>query len=170
MMSVTLWLLLIIIGGILLMLWSGVAFIQDKKYFTSAPKDVQAAILPHEERFPGAHLLGWILMALSAVLMIGAVIFAIVDGLRQHYSFGQFFLRFLILLDGYKIWDMIFLDWYLLTKSHFYQHYFPEVAGCESLTHTGFNTKSQLLKLCIIFPLVSVLLAWFCTIMGGIFS
>lgn len=167
-MALTFLLLLVIIAGILLMLWSGVAFIQDKKYFTSAPKDVQAAILPHDERFPGAHLIGWILMGVAGILIIGAVIIGVADGLRRNYSFVQFFLRFFILLDGYKIWDMIFLDWYLLTKSHFYQHYFPEVEGCKSLEHTGFNRQSQLLKLCVVFPLLSLALAGICTIMGGL--
>lgn len=150
------------------MLWAGVAFIQDKKYFTSAPKDVQAAIETRKERFKGAHAVGWILMAVAAVLVIGSVIIAIADGIRRGFSFGQFFLRFLILLEGYKVWDMIFLDWYLLTKSHFYQHYFPEVEGCESLKHTGFNRKSQAMKLCVIFPALSLALAGICTLIGNL--
>lgn len=90
-MGITFLLLLIIICGILLMLWAGVAFIQDKKYFTSAPKDVQEAIQSREERFRGAHAVGWILMAVAAILVIGSVIFAIVDGIRKDFSFGQFF-------------------------------------------------------------------------------
>lgn len=163
-MRITFLLLLIIICGIFLMLWAGVAFIQDKKYFTSAPKDVQEAILPHEERFRGAHILGWILMIVAALLVIGAVIFAIVDGIYEKFSFVQFLLRFFILLEGYKVWDMIFLDCFLLTKSHFYQHYFPEVEGCESLKHFGFNLKSQMIKLCIIFPILALVLSGICTL------
>lgn len=163
-MKITFLLLLIIICGVFLMLWAGVAFIQNKKYFTSAPKDVQEAILPHKERFHGAHILGWILMAVAAILVIGSVIFGIIDGIKKDFSFLQFFFRFLILLEGYKVWDMIFLDWFLLTKSHFYQHYFPEVEGCESLKHTGFNRKSQIIKLCIIFPILALVLSGICTL------
>lgn len=163
-METTFLLLLIIICGVLLMLWAGVAFIQDKRYFTSAPKDVQEAILPREERFKGAHALGWLLMAAAAVLVIGAVLFAVIDGIRGDYSFGQFFLRFLILLEGYKVWDMIFLDWYLLTKSHFYQHYFPEVEECKSLKHAGFNRKEQVMKLCVIFPMIALALSGICVL------
>lgn len=165
-MGTTFLLLLIIICGILLMLWAGVALIQNKKYFTSAPKDVQEAIQSREEHFRGAHAVGWLLMVVAAILAIGSVLFAVVDGIRRDFSFGQFFLRFLILLEGYKAWDMIFLDWYLLTKSHFYQYYFPEVEGCESLKHTGFNRKEQLMKLCVIFPVVSFAMAGICTLIG----
>lgn len=54
-MGLTFLLLLIIVCGLMLMLWAGVAFVQDKKLFSSAPKDVQEAIQPREERFRGAH-------------------------------------------------------------------------------------------------------------------
>lgn len=167
-MAVTIGMLCICIAGILLMLYAGVAFIQDKKYFTSAPKDIQEAIQVHEERFKGAHALGWILMILACVMIFGSVIYAAYDGIHKGFSFTQFFIRFLIMLDGYKIWDMIFLDWFLLTKSHFYQHYYPETEGCESFKHTGFNTKSQLLKLFVIFPLVSLVLAGICMLIERI--
>lgn len=164
-MALTIGLLAVIIFGVMLMLWAGVAFIQDKKYFTSAPKDVQEAIQPREERFKGAHALGWLLMAVAAVLVIGSVIVAVADGIRKHYSFKQFFARFLTLLEGYKIWDMIFLDDFLLTKSHFYQHYFPEVEECESLKKPGFNRKEQLKKLAV-FPAVAAGLAGACVVIG----
>lgn len=48
-MLLTIILSVIVMAGLFLMLIAGVAFIQDKKYFTSAPKDVQNAILPREE-------------------------------------------------------------------------------------------------------------------------
>lgn len=162
-MKITFVLLLTCICGVLLILYAGVALIQDKKYFTSAPKDIQAAILPHSERFKGAHALGWLLTAIALIFIFGSVIYGIYDGKQNHFDFWSYFWRFLILLEGYKIWDMIFLDWYLLTKSHFYQHYFPEVDGCKSLEHTGFNRKEQLLKLCVLFPVVSMVLAVICT-------
>ena len=54
-MLLTIILSIIMMAGLFLMLLAGVAFIQDKKYFTSAPKDVQESILPREERFHGQH-------------------------------------------------------------------------------------------------------------------
>lgn len=69
-MILTVILLLLCICRVFLMLFAGVALIQDKKYFSSAPKDVKAAIRPREERFHGAYALGWILMAAAAVLIL----------------------------------------------------------------------------------------------------
>ena len=43
----------IFILAILLMLYSAVALIQDKKLFGSAPKDIQAVIQPKQQRFKG---------------------------------------------------------------------------------------------------------------------
>lgn len=164
-MLFTLLLLLVIVSSVFLMLYAGVALIQDRKYFTSAPKDVQKAIQPRKERFRGAHALGWLLMGVAAVLVIGALIAAIADGIKKHYSFGRFFARFLILLEGYKIWDMLFLDDFLLTKSRFYQHYYPEVKDCESLKKPGFNRKSQMTKLLTVFPVIAAVIAGGCTLL-----
>lgn len=167
-MGVTTGMLCICIAGIMLMLYAGVALIHDKKYFTSAPEDIQKAIRVHEERFKGAHALGWILMIAAGVMISGSVIYASYDGIQRDFSFTRFFIRFLIMLDGYKVWDMIFLDWFLLTKPHFYQHYYPETEGCESFKHTGFNTRSQLLKLLVIFPVISLFLAGICMLIERI--
>ena len=46
---ITIILSLVVMLGLFLMLIAGVAFIQDKKYFTSAPKDVQESLLPKKE-------------------------------------------------------------------------------------------------------------------------
>ncbi len=50
-------------AGLFLLLWSGIALIQDKRYFTSAPKEIQDAVRPREERFPHAHALVFFLSA-----------------------------------------------------------------------------------------------------------
>lgn len=39
------------------MLFAAVAFIQDKKYFGTAPEDELERIQIHEERFSGMHIL-----------------------------------------------------------------------------------------------------------------
>ena len=48
-MLMTLLLSLMLMAGLFLMLFAGVVFIQDKRLFTSAPKDVWQAIKPHPE-------------------------------------------------------------------------------------------------------------------------
>lgn len=56
-MITTIFLSFIMMAGLFLLLWAAVALIQNKKFFTSAPKEAQAVIQPKEERFPGAHAL-----------------------------------------------------------------------------------------------------------------
>jgi hypothetical protein len=48
---------LLMMAGLFLMLLSGVGFIQDKRFFSSAPKEVREAVQPKEERFFGMHAL-----------------------------------------------------------------------------------------------------------------
>ena len=59
---------------------------------------------------------------------------------------------------------MIFFDWFLLLKSRFFQFYYPEVEDPAMPKKYGFNIKSQLLKLLVIFPAASALAAWICTL------
>ncbi len=161
MMLVTLVLSVIMMAGLFLMLLAGVAFIQDKKYFTSAPKDIQAVIQPREERFAGAHALGWFLMALSVLMMIGALIYGGWDGIQNTFSFMQFFGRFSIMLLLLNAFDILFFDLFLLTHSHFYQHFYPETEGCEGFHQFGFNWRSHLIMI-ILSPVVAAVLAWVC--------
>ena len=51
-MTITIILSVAMMVGLFLLLWAAVALIQNKKFFTSAPKEAQAVIQPKEERFP----------------------------------------------------------------------------------------------------------------------
>ena len=108
-MILTILLSLVMMAGLFLMLLSGVGFIQDKKFFASAPQEVQAVVQPREERFPGAHAIGWCMAVISILMMGGAVVYGAWDGIRNGFSFGQFFARFLIMLWGLKAYDILFL-------------------------------------------------------------
>lgn len=160
-MLVTFLLALAVIAAVMLMLFSAVAFVQDKRLFSTAPKDVQAAVQPKPERFKGQHLIGWKLIFLSLLMIVCAAVIAVWDGVKNGFTFWQFFARFLIILYCYKAFDMICFDWLLLTKSHFFQHYYPETEGCESYRKFGFNLRSQLIKLAV-FPIVSAAAAGIC--------
>lgn len=162
-MIVTFILSLILMASLFLMIWVAVSLVQNPKLFTTAPKDIQATVVPHKERFPGARILGWFLLLLCAALLLGTFIYAGWDGKQNNYSFWQFFWRFLAMLYLWKAFDIICLDWFLLTKSHFFQHYYPETKGCAGYHQFGFNRKEQLTRI-ILFPFVSMLLAWICTL------
>jgi hypothetical protein len=164
-MLLTIFLSIVFCAAISLMLLSAVAFIQDKKFFSSAPKEAQDALLPRdEELFYGARIIGWTLMIFSMLMILGVGIVSIWDGFRSGYTFIQFFLRFVLIFTIYKVYDMVCFDYFLLMKYHFFQFYFPEVESVYSNRKYGYNIKSQLLKLLIIFPAASALAAWICTL------
>ena len=164
-MLLTVFLAIVFCAAITLMLLSAVAFIQDKKFFSSAPKEAQAVIKPREkELFRGARAIGWALMVIAILLILGVGVISVWDGFRSGFTFRQFFLRFLLIFTIYKIYDMVCFDYFLLMKFHFFQYYYPETWSVYPLKKYGFNIKSQLLKLLVIFPAVSALAAWVCTL------
>lgn len=163
-MKVTLLLSLALMAELFLLIWAAVALVQSKKLFTTAPKDIQAAALEREERFPGARMLGGTLLVILVAAFLGAFVYGGWDGIQQGYGFWQFFGRFLTMLYLLKVFDIICLDWFLLTKSHFFQHYYPETEGCAGYHQFGFNRKEQLTRI-ILFPFLSLLLAWVCTLL-----
>lgn len=160
-MIVTFILSFILMAMLFLLILAAVALVQSKKLFTTAPKDIQAAALEHEERFPGARILGWLLLVIFAAVFLGAFVYGGWDGIQRGYSFGQFFGRFLTMLYLLKAFDIICLDWFLLTKSHFFQHYYPETEGCAGYHQFGFNRREQLTRI-VLFPFLALLLAWIC--------
>ena len=162
-MLLTIFLTIVFSAAIYLMLLSAVAFIQDKKFFSSAPKEAQELIVPRDkELFYGARTIGWTLMIFSILMILGTGVISIWDGIRSGFTFFQFFLRFVLIFTIYKLYDMICFDYFLLMKFKFFQYYFPEVDSVYSGRKYGCNIKSQLLKLLVIFPAASALAAWIC--------
>ena len=96
-------------------------------------------------------------MLLSIILLGAEIIIVIVmvavfmkflsKIMAKNMEMMQIFLRYVLLLDGYKLFDMICLDWWLITKSGIYQRLYPETIGCKSYEKMGYNTKSQVIKL-----------------------
>jgi len=163
-MLLTIYLAIVFCGAAALFLLPAVAFVQDTRMFSSAPPEVQPLLIPRDkELFKGARTLGWSLMALSFVMILGIGVIAIHDGFTNNYTFMQFFTRFVIIFTIYKLFDMIVFDWFLLCKWHFFQYFYPEIEEVFENRKYGFNIKSQLLKLFVIFPAASAIAAWICT-------
>lgn len=164
-MLLTIFLAIVFCAAISLMMLSAVAFIQKKEFFSSAPKEAQEAIQPREhELFYGARVIGRTLMIFSFLMIAGVGIISIWDGFRSGFTFFQFFLRFVFIFTIYKIYDMICFDYFLLMKYQFFQHYYPEITDVYKNRKYGYNIKSQLLKLIVIFPAASALAAWICSL------
>jgi len=164
-MLFTIFLAIIFCAAITMLLVAAVAFVQDTRFFSSAPKEAREALQQRDnELFYGARVMGWVMMIFSAVVILGVGIVSIWDGFRSGYTFWQFFLRFVLIFTIYKLYDMVFFDYFLLMKFRFFQHYYPEVTSAMENRKYGFNLKSQLLKLLVIFPAASALAAWICTL------
>lgn len=164
-MLLTIFLTIVFCSAMATALFAAVAFVQDEKFFSSAPEEVKKVIQPREkELFYGARKIGWTLMIISLLLVLGVGVISIWDGFRNNFTFLQFFIRFLIIFTVYKIADMILIDYFLLLKFKFFQYYYPEGESLLDGKKYGFNIRSQLLKLFVIFPAVCALAAWICTL------
>ena len=97
------------------------------------------------------------------MLYVGIYVYGAYDGIRNDFGFWQFFIRFLIMSYLLKAFDIIAFDWYLLTKSRFFQHYYPETERCEGYHSFGFNRKEQLTRI-ILYPFLCAFLSLICVL------
>ena len=147
-----------------LAIWSATLTLPFKALIKSFPKDVQEKLSPRLDHLPmsGKRVFGVVILILLVAAMLGLVVWGGIDGMRHDYNFGNFLLRFLVIFAGVKAFDIIVLDYFLLTKSRFFQHYFPETEGCAGWKDFGFNRKEQL-KQGIAIPIC-------CSALAGLFS
>ncbi|MDO5732963.1 MAG: hypothetical protein Q4P72_04150 [Eubacteriales bacterium] len=151
--------------GLFLLLWAGVGFIQNKKFFSSCPREVYDRIQAKEKRFNGQYVFGWGLAIFALLLMGAALLIGVENGIQSGFSFGQFFIRFLSMLLLLKVFDILFFDWFLLSKRGlgFFEKYYPEVAELLSSSLFGYNKREHLIQT-ITIVLASLLAAWICTL------
>ena len=152
-----------IMAAYFLILYAGVAWIQDKRFFSSAPKENLAAIPDKKERFRGAHAIGWMIAVFAILLFVGAAALAIGDGIKNHFSYWQFLARFMILLYGMEIYDILFFDWVLLCHSNFFPRFYPELKGIVGPQQFGYNKKAHLIHFAVYIPICAIL-AGVCTL------
>lgn len=67
---------ILLMAAYFLVLYGGVGFIQDKRFFSSAPKENLDAIPDKKERFRGAHIIGWIIEGIAVLLFLAAAVLA----------------------------------------------------------------------------------------------
>ena len=153
-----------IMAAYFLILYAGVGLIQDKRFFSSAPKENLAAIPDKKERFRGAHVLGWALAIGAILLFLGSIVFAAWDGIRNGFRFLQFFARFLAILYLMELYDIFFFDWVLLCHSNFFPHFYPELKGVVGPQQFGYNKRTHIAHFALYLP-VCAALAWLCTLL-----
>lgn len=163
-------LLLALIGCAILFLgiWGVTVTMPTRLLAKNFPEDVQEKLRPRLDQLDLQGLtfrrvLGWVILILFCAAYIGLFVIAGIDGLHHDYSFGQFFLRFLMIGFVMKAFDIGALDYVLLTKTHFFQHYFPETEGCAGWQDFGYNRRQQTGQ-CIMILIGSVVTAWIFTL------
>ena len=147
-----------------LILYGGVGFIQDKRFFSSAHKDILAVIPEKKKRFRGARVIGWLIIAAALLLFIGAIVLGVWDGARKDFGFLKFFARFLTMLYVMEIYDIVFFDWVLLCHSNFFPHFSPEVKNIVGPHMFGYNKKSHIAPFIVYLP-ICAMAAWVCTLL-----
>ena len=98
------------------------------------------------------------------MIFIGAFVLGAWDGIRNHFGYFRFFLRFFIMLYGMEIYDILFFDWVLLCHSNFFPHFYPELKGIVGPHMFGYNRKTHILHFVLYIPVCAVL-SWVCTIL-----
>lgn len=101
---------------------------------------------------------------ITAFILIGVpIIFTAVYGVRHDLSLLALFVRFAVMLLLLKAFDILFFDYYLLCRSNFYPHYYPETKEVLGPHLFGFNKKSHIIQgvLCVV---GSLALAFICTL------
>ena len=150
-----------------LAIWGVTVTMPTKLLAKNFPKDVQERLQPRLDSLPMSprRVLGWVILILLIVGYVGLFIVGGLDGLRRGYSFWALFARFLIIGGVIKAFDIIALDYFLLTKTHFFQHYFPETEDCPGWQDFGYNRCQQLRQI-VITVIGSALTAWIFTVIG----
>ena len=145
-MGLTFLLTIIMMVLLWLMIWSATVTLPYKGLIKNFPKEVQERLEPRLNKLPmsGKRIVGWVALLLILAMMIGVFIWGGLDGIERGFGFWQLFVRFLIIGFGVKAFDIIGLDYFLLTKTHFFQRYFPETEGCAGWQDFGYNRKQQL--------------------------
>lgn len=87
-----------------------------KFFIKSAPKDVQERMKGRLDQPAWKTALGVVLILAVSAGVIAIFIYAGNDAMSRGWGFWQIFVRYLILFEGYKIFDMVVFDYILLTR------------------------------------------------------
>ena len=152
-------LLFLCIWGVTVTLPSGLLL----RYF---PADVQVKLKPRIENLPMTfkRLVGWCILTGFLAGYVSLFIIGGIDGLKHGFNFMQFFLRFFTIGAIIKIFDIVCLDYFLLTKTGFFQYYFPETRECSGWKDFGYNRRQQIIQ-CIFIVAGSIIAARVCAML-----
>lgn len=126
-----------------------------------APKEVQKMVAEMPDAPKWKTALGMGLFMLIVPCVLGLFVWGGWDAVHTDMTFWQAFLRFLIMLEGYKLYDIVVFDWLLMNKTHIVEKLYPNLKGAQGFAYFGFNKKSQTRDI-LIFPLIAAAQAAVC--------
>ncbi len=130
-----------------------------KLFMSFLPEDIREAAKDHPNPPKERRILGYLLTAVVCVAYLGAIILIGANSLRRDGGFWRIFGMYMLFLYGYKIFDILVQDQYMVIKKKYFLRFYPETKDCKSWDDTSFNKSNQMKRL-IAFPFVSALLAW----------
>ncbi len=140
-------------------------FAATKVLMRFLPRDIREAAKAHPDPSVGRQTIGYLLTVLAAAEYAGVLFFLGTDGIRRGYGFWLLFGRFMLFMYGYKLFDILVQDQYIVITKKYFVQFYPETKGCKSWDDRSFNTKNQMIRL-IAFPFVCALMAWITLIIG----
>ena len=140
-------------------------FAATKVLMRFLPQDIREAAKAHPDPSLGRQIIGYLMTALAAAAYVGLLFFLGADGIRRGYGFWLLFGRYMLFMYGYKLFDILVQDQYIVITRKYYVKFYPETKGCKSWDDRSFNTKNQMIRL-IAFPFVCALTAWITLIIG----
>ncbi len=123
------------------------------------PQDIREAAKDHPDPPKERRVLGYLLTAVFAIAYVGAIVLIGADALRRGCGTWQIFGRYMLFLYGYKMFDILVQDQYLVVRKKYFLHFFPETKGCKSWDDRSFNKSNQTRRL-IAFLFACALMAW----------
>ena len=140
-------------------------FAPTKLFMRFLPQDIREAAKNHHDPSIGKRLFGYLLTAAALVGYLDALDFLGADGLRRGYGFWRLFGRFMLFMYGYKLFDILVQDQYIVVTKKYFVRFFPETKDCKSWDDRSFNTRNQMVRLSA-FPFVCALMAWITLMIG----
>ena len=141
------------------------SFASTKLFMRFLPQEIQDTAIKHKDPSVSKRLIGYLITAAALAGYLGAIVFLGKDGLRRGYGFWFLFGRFMLFMFGYKLFDILVQDQYIVDTKKYFVQFFPETKDCKSWDDRSFNTRNQIIRLAA-FPFVCALTAWITLIIG----
>ena len=118
-------------------------FAATKVLMSFLPQDIREAAKAHPDPSLGRQIIGYLMTALAAAGYVGLLLFLGADGLRRGYGFWLLFGRFMLFLYGYKLFDILVQDQYIVITRKYFVKFYPETRECKSWDDRSFNTITR---------------------------